>query len=119
MSQFQIIIGCQFVNKGISQEVISSVLQGGGRGVGNGKAQPGLGTGKHRHGWAREATWDPACGGGSGGTRLRIAAGLGKVLLPGEQIPAGIRGIVKHSRPAIMKCHSAPRSASAAKLNQT
>lgn len=43
MSQFQIIIGCQFVNKGISQEVINSVLRGGGRGVGNGKATRGLG----------------------------------------------------------------------------
>lgn len=31
MSQFQIIIGCQFVNKGISQEVINSVQEGGGK----------------------------------------------------------------------------------------
>lgn len=81
MSQFQIIIGCQFVNKGISQEVINSVGEGGGRSGG---------MGKHRQDSAGETARDPVymgVGGGGGrrwgdASRGRIAPDLDKVLLP-------------------------------------
>lgn len=68
MSQFQIIIGCQFVNKGISQEVINSVREGGGR---RGEM------GKHRQDSAGETVWDPVymAGGGEGGKRWGAASG--------------------------------------------
>lgn len=59
MSQFQIIIGCPFVNKGISQKAINPVL---------GEVEGGTG-----------ATWD----------LWRIAAGLGKVLLPENRYQQG------------------------------
>lgn len=74
--------------------------------------------GKRRQDSAGETARDPVYM-GEGGERWG-AASRGKELriwtrcfFPGEQIPAGIRGIVKHSRPARdfgMKCHSAKRS---------
>lgn len=104
MPQFQIIIGCQFVNKGISQEVINSARWKEG------------GMGKDRQDSAGETTQDPVYtavedgerwGAALRGKQLRIWT---RCVLPVEQILAGIRGVVKHSWPARnfgMKWHSA------------